>query len=56
MLREDWEVRENLGVWIPHHEEVCLIGIWRNTTDDLGIGVLELPVSSELLSLLLIGV
>ena len=56
MLRVLWNVAENNLVWISLNKLVLGVRIWWNTTNNLGVGVLELSVSSKLLSLLLVSV
>jgi hypothetical protein len=43
-------------VWISLDELVLAVGVWLDATHDLGIGVFELGMSSEFLSLLLVSV
>ena len=56
MLREHWQVAQDELVWVTNHEEVRLVGVRWDTTDNLGVSVLELGVTSELFPLFLIGV
>jgi hypothetical protein len=50
------DVAHDHGVWVSVHESFFAIYIRSDASDNLGIGVLELSVSSELLSLLLVSV
>ena len=56
VLRQLWNVRENNLVWVSWDELAVKIWIWRDTTDNLGVSIFELSMSSKLLSLLLIGI
>jgi hypothetical protein len=49
-------VTHNNLVWVSLDEFVWLIWIWWDTTDNLGVSILELSMSSKLLSFLLVGI
>ena len=51
MLRVKWNVTQGDLVWISHHELVTAVGVWWDRSHNLGVGVLELSVSTEVLSL-----
>lgn len=44
------------SVWISWNELLSTVWIWRYGTDDFGVGVFELGVSAEFLSLSHVGV
>ena len=56
MLGEHWQVAENELVWISDLEKVELVGIGRNATNNFGVGVIKLSMSTEFLSLSLVSV
>ena len=54
VFRELRDIVKHELVWVSQSVKVLLTVVGDDTTDDLGLGVLELRVSSELLSLLLV--
>ena len=54
MFRELRDIVKHELVWVSQSVKVLLTVVGDDTADDLGLGVLELRMSSELLSLLLV--
>ena len=56
MLRKRGDIRQIQSVWISWNELLGTVWIWRYGTDNFGVGVFELGVSAEFLSLSHVGV
>jgi|TARA_B110001450_G_C17645268_1_gene490935 hypothetical protein len=58
MLRKGSNVGQVQTVWVSWNELFSTVWVWRNGTNDLGVGVLELGVtmSTKFLSLSHVGV
>tara|TARA_B110000285_G_scaffold234539_1_gene311887 strand:+ start:2112 stop:2375 length:264 start_codon:yes stop_codon:yes gene_type:complete len=56
VLRKSWDVGKVQSVWVSRDELFSTVWIWWNGTNDLGVGVFELGVSTEFLSLSLVSV